>query len=101
MSYINSSKPIDMSIFNAIGFEDTIRLKEIKPMTEDWMKEREFRNQREMNLLTSKGQIVANEGNLNYNIVNLEKHNKFVRLLYYILFDRQTFKRRIKEILKK
>lgn len=104
MSYINSSKPIDMLIFNSINFEDTIRIKEIKPITEDWMKEREYRNQRNMDYLTNKHQGVINgpSGYLNYNnVVNLEKRNKLVRLLYYTMFDRPTLKRRIKEILKK
>ena len=49
MAYINSSRPIDMLMFNSIGFEDTVRNKEIKPITEDWLKERQYRNQRGMN----------------------------------------------------
>jgi len=38
-------------------------------------------------------------GDLNYDpIVDLNKKNKFLRLIYYVLFDRQTLKRRIGEI---
>ena len=102
MSYINSSKKIDMSIFNSIGFEDTIRIREIKPITEDWLKERENKNQRNMNSLLNKKQVVVNDSNLEYNnVVNLENRSKLVRLLYYIVYDKPTLKRRIKEILKK
>ena len=102
VAYINSSKPIDMLVFNSIGFEDTVRLKEIKPITEEWMKEREFRNQREMNALINIGPIgVKNNSYLDYNnVVDLENHSKLVRLLFYALYDRPTFKRRMREIFK-
>ncbi len=103
MSYINSSKPIDMLIFNSIKFEDTIRIKETKPITEDWMKERRNKNQHSMDYLTNTNIKESNidYSYLNYNNVDLEKHGKLVRLIYYTLFDRQTLKRRIKEILKR
>lgn len=102
VAYINSSKPIDMLVFNSIGFEDTVRLKEIKPITEEWMKERGFRNQREMNALINIGPIgVKNNSYLDYNnVVDLENHSKLVRLLFYALYDRPTFKRRMREIFK-
>lgn len=103
ISYINSSKPIDMLIFNSIDFEDTIRSKEIKPITEEWLQERKNRNQHDMEYLLSKeDDIIKNNSKLNYNqFVNLEKHCKPVRLIYYTLYDRATLKRRIKEILKR
>lgn len=102
VAYINSSKPIDMLVFNSIEFEDTVRLKEIKPITEEWMKERGFRNQREMNALINIGPIeVKNNSYLDYNnVVDLENHSKLVRLLFYALYDRPTFKRRMREIFK-
>ena len=100
MAYINSSRPIDMLMFNSIGFEDTVRNKEIKPITEDWLKERQFRNQRDMNALMNIGHVsIVNNSYLDYNnVVNLENHSKFVRLLFYALYDRPTFKRRMREI---
>ena len=103
MSYINSSKIIDMQIFNSIGFEDTIRNKEVKPITEDWLVERKNKNQRNMSSLINTGKIkVNNNSYLDYNnVVDLEKHNKLARLIFYMLYDRPTFKRRIREILKK
>lgn len=102
MSYINSSRPIDMLMFNSIEFEDTIRIKEIKPITEDWLIERKNKNQQEMNELINRCQIVRNNSSFNYNnVVDLEHRNKFIRLLYYIVYDTQTFKRRMREIFKK
>ena len=102
LAYINSSKPIDMLVFNSIGFEDTVRLKEIKPITEDWLKERGYRNQREMSALINVGHAgVLNNSYLDYNnVVDLENHSKLVRLLFYALYDRTTFKRRMREIFK-
>ena len=102
VAYINSSKPIDMLVFNSIGFEDTVRLKEIKPITEEWLKERGYRNQREMNALINIGPAGnSNNSYLDYNnVVDLENHSKLVRLLFYALYDRPTFKRRMREIFK-
>lgn len=102
MSYINSSKTIDMLMFDSIGFEDTVRSKEIKPITEDWLQERKYRNQRDMNSLISGGNIaVTNSSYLDYNnVIDLENHSKLVRLIFYALYDRPTFKRRMREIFK-
>ena len=103
MSYINSSKPIDMQMFNSIGFEDTVRTKEVKPITEDWLIERKNKNQRNMDILKNTGNMqITNNSYLNYNnVVDLEHHSKLVRLIFYILYDRPTFKRRMREIFKK
>lgn len=103
MSYINSSKTIDMQMFNSIGFEDTVRTKEVKPITEDWLVERKNKNQRDMNVLINPGKIkIANNSYLDYNnVVDLEHHSKLARLIFYILYDRPTFKRRMREIFKK
>lgn len=102
LAYLNSSKNIDISIFSAIGFEDTIRLKGIKPMTEDWIKERKARNQHSMNYLLNDEKTKKKRGDLDYNnVVDLENRNKFIRLLYYAIYDTKTLKRRIKEILKR
>ena len=101
LAYLNSSNDIDISIFNAIGFEDTIRMRGIKPMTVDWLKERENKNQHNMNYLLNKEEVKINKSYLNYNnVVNLEKRSKIIRLLYYAIYDKETLKRRIKEILK-
>lgn len=103
MAYINSAKEIDKSIFNAIYFEDDVRLNEPVKMTTEWNKELGYRNQRPMQELIYGG-FSRNEGYsgyLNYNrYPDLEHHSKPVRFIYYILYDRETFKRRIRETFK-
>ena len=101
MSYINSSKKIDMLMFKSIDFEDTIRRKEIKPITEEWVEERNNKNQHNMDYLLNKKVNIEKASDLNYNIVDLEKFSRPIRLLYYTIYDRKTLKRRIKEILKR
>ena len=56
-----------------------------------------------MNILTNKGNLQAtNNSYLDYNnVVDLEHHSKLVRLIFYILYDRPTFKRRMREIFRK
>ena len=72
-------------------------------MTTEWNKELGYKNQRTMEELIygggSKG--VDNYGYLDYNrYPDLEHHSKPVRFIYYILFDRPTFKRRMRETFK-
>lgn len=103
MSYINSSREIDKSIFNAIYFEDDVRLKEPVKMTTEWNKELGYKNQRTMEELIYGGGLrgVDNYGYLDYNrYPDLENHSKPARFIYYILFDRPTFKRRMRETFK-
>lgn len=102
MAYINSSKMIDMLMFNSIGFEDTVRLKEVISITEEWLKERGYRNQRQMNaLINIEHNGIINNSYLDYNsVVDLEHHSKLIRLLFYAIYDRPTFKRRMREIFK-
>lgn len=100
MAYINSAKEIDKSIFNAIYFEDDVRLKEPVKMTTEWNKELGYRNQRTMEELIYRGYIqsVDKGGYLDYNkYPDLEHHSKPLRFIYYLLYDRPTFKRRMKE----
>lgn len=103
MAYINSSKEIDKSIFNAIYFEDDVRLKEPVKMTTEWNKELGYKNQRTMEKLIYGGELVGigNNGYLDYNRnPDLEHHSKPVRFIYYLLYDRETFKRRMRETFK-
>ena len=104
MAYINSSKPLDMLVFNSIGFEDTVRYNKIIKMTDEWMKERGYRNQRTMAELIAGNNggifVGARTGYLDYNgYPDLEHHSKPLRFIYYMLYDRVTFKRRMREIL--
>ena len=101
MAYINSSKDIDKSIFNAIYFEDDVRLKEPVRMTTEWNKELGYKNQRKMEELIYGGGLrdIDKQGYLDYNgYPDLEHHSKPVRFIYYLLYDRETFKRRMREI---
>ena len=102
MAYINSSKQIDKSIFDAIYFEDNIRLKEPVKMTTEWNKDLGYKNQRTMDELIYGLTTVNWNSNryLDYNEPDLEHHSKPIRFIYYLLFDRITFKRRMKEIFK-
>ena len=102
MAYINSSKPLDMLVFNSIGFEDTVRYSKIITMTDEWMKERGYRNQRTMDelIFRTNGDNFIKRGYLDYNDPDLEHHSKPIRFLYYLLFDRITFKRRMREVFK-
>lgn len=101
MAYINSATEVDQSIFNAIYFEDDIRFGDPVKMTTEWNKELGYRNQRPMKELLY-GRIKSAEepvGYLDYNrYPDLEHHSKLVRFAYYLLFDRPTFKRRMKEM---
>ena len=93
MAYINSAKETDKSIFNAIYFEDDVRLKEPVKMTTEWNKELGYRNQRSMEELIHGGGIrgMDNQGYLDYNrYPDLEHHSKPVRFIYYILYDREN-----------
>ena len=100
MAYINSAKDIDKSIFNAIYFEDDVRLNEPVKMTTEWNRELGFKNQRQMQeLIYGGGMRNVEYGYLDYNrYPDLEHHSKPVRFIYYLLYDRETFKRRMREI---
>lgn len=103
MAYINSSKDIDKSIFNAIYFEDDVRLKKPVKMTTEWNKELKSKNQRQLKELIYgvEKKDTKQYGYLDYNRnPDLEHHSKTVRFIYYLLYDRITLKRRVKEILK-
>ena len=102
MAYINSATDTDKSIFNAIYFEDDVRIKEPVKMTTEWNAELRNKNQRSLEELINGVKINAGEqieyGYLDYNKnPDLEHHSKPVRFIYYLLYDRKTFKRRMKE----
>ncbi len=59
MAYINSAKEIDKSIFNAIYFEDDVRLNEPVKMTTEWNRELGFKNQRPMRELIYGGSYIS------------------------------------------
>ncbi len=94
MGYFNSAKRIDKEPLSAVEFEDDIRTGKSRKMIDDMQEDLDAKNQKTMEKLLINGK-------LNYNpVVDLNDKNKFIRLIYYALFDRSTIKRRIKEILK-
>lgn len=98
LSYFNSSKDIDKLPLSAVLFEDDIRVDGSFRMIDDMKKEINNKNQRTIDVLLNLHKDVK-MGDLLYNpYVDLSKKNKLVRLMYYILFDRNTLNRRFKEI---
>lgn len=102
MAYFNSAQRIDKQPLSAIEFEDDIRTGKRRKMIDDMQEDLDSKNQSSLEALFEKKNINFKEfstGGLNYNIaVDLSGRNKFIRLIYYILFDRKTLKRRIGEI---
>lgn len=102
MAYINSARMLDKQPLLAVEFEDDIGVGKTRKMIDDMKQELDNKNQRTLEELFIKGNMQYKEhkkGKLNYNdTVNLNNRNKFLRLIYYTLFDRATMKRRISEI---
>lgn len=104
MSYFNSATRLDKRPLDAVEFEDTIRTNKREKMIDSMQEDLNHKNQRTINDLYNNATIWNKSqkvGKLDYNpIVDLNGRNKFVRLLYYALFDRTTLKRRIRDTLK-
>lgn len=104
MSYFNSATRLDKRPLDAVEFEDTIRTNKREKMIDSMQEDLNHKNQRTINDLYNNATIWNKSqkvGKLDYNpTVDLNGRNKFVRLLYYVLFDRTTLKRRIRDTLK-
>ena len=104
MSYFNSATRLDKRPLDAVEFEDTIRTNKREKMIDSMQEDLNHKNQRTINDLYNNATIWNKSqkvGKLDYNpTVDLNGRNKFVRLLYYALFDRITLKRRIRDTLK-
>lgn len=102
MAYFNSARRIDKQPLSAIEFEDDIRTGIKRKMIDGMQEDLNSKNQCLLKDLLQNKNINENEieeGKLNYNSkVDLNNRNKFIRLIYYMLFDRRTIKRRISEI---
>ncbi|MBQ9658612.1 MAG: glycosyltransferase [Clostridia bacterium] len=101
MAYINSARMIDKLPLSAVEFEDDIGFGKNRKMIDDMQQELNSKNQCSLQLLFERNNIstgLQNIGKLNYNLVDLNNKNRFTRLIYYILFDRKTIKRRIGEV---
>lgn len=104
MSYFNSATRLDKRPLDAVEFEDTIRTNKREKMIDSMQEDLNHKNQRTINDLYNNATIWNKSqkvGKLDYNpTVDLNGRNKFVRLMYYVLFDRTTLKRRIRDTLK-
>ena len=102
MAYINSSKEIDKMPFSSVIFEDNVGLGEPLKMVTNWTKDLSLRNQATMDNLFNIDNDISEflgENELVYNsTVDLKDRNKFIRLIYYTLFDKKTLQRRIGDI---
>ena len=102
MAYFNSSRRIDKQPLSAIEFEDDIRTGKTRKMIDDMQEDLNSKKQCELKILFEQGNInweTHKVGDLNYNpTVDLNGKNKFLRLIYYTLFDKDTMKRRLSEI---
>lgn len=102
LTYMNASKEIDKYPFSSVLFEDNLAIGEQTKMIRVWEDELKLKNQYpilslvNMNFEQDEG---FNRNRLVYNSnIDLRNKNKFMRLLFYVLYDRDTFKRRISEI---
>ena len=99
MAYFNSSREIDKAPFAAVRFEDGLGLGDDLSMVYSWTKDLSYHNQATMDVLYSIDNdipIFNRQDELVYNSnVDLTNRNKFVRLIYYMLFDKATLNRRI------
>lgn len=100
MAYFNAARPIDKLPLAAVKFEDEIRTGETRIMINDMQDDLDSKNQYNLEELCFKSNDTKHStGVLRYNAtVDLTNRSKFSRFLFYLLFDRKTFKRRIGEI---
>ncbi len=102
-AYLNASRKLDKEVLGCINFEDNIKSNESVRMIDSMEDDLRAKNQYLLPTLVS-GELYSMDdepmkvGNLYYNpFVDLNKKGKLKRLLYYVLFDKKTLKRRIKE----
>lgn len=101
MAYFNSTRRIDKQPLSAVEFEDDIRRGKTRKMIDDMQEDLDSKNQFLLEELFKNTNTNEGIGELHYNsVVDLNERSKLVRLIYYMLFDRSTIKRRIKEIFK-
>ena len=100
-AYLNSSREIDKYPFSSVIFEDDLSMGGLKKMIKVWQEELYFKNQTNLSTLYN---LEAededfNLGRLSYHSkVELKDESKFKRLLFYILFDKETFHRRMNDV---
>ena len=105
LSYYNSARRMDKSILAAVEFEDDIKSSGSRKMIDDMQEDLDSKNQVMLPNLVS-GEIGSFDcgpvtvGELYYNpFVDLNGKSKIRRGLYFLLYDRDTLKRRIRDII--
>ena len=117
MAYFNSSKAVDKLPLIPILFEDDIGHNKISKMIDEMNKDLISKNQQTLyNLSHSIFKLedccfnfnykelidLISDPSLVYNpIVNLQNHNKLSKFIFYLLYDKQTLKRKVNRILSK
>lgn len=117
MAYFNSTNEKDKLPLFAVSFEDEIRTGKVSRMVSSMQEDLKSKNQQllynlghlpftlgEGNLGLDYSYLVkfASHNTLEYNpIVDLNNHSKLMRLIFYLLFDRVTLKRRLDGVLYK
>ena len=115
MAYFNSANMLDKLVFKPVIFEDDIGKGTSVRVIDNMYKDLESKNQQLLKNLEHSTYVLdksnvnfdydelvklTSNDNLKYNpIVDLNKHNRFSRLVYYLLFDRNTLYRRVDGIL--
>lgn len=117
LAYFNSSKAVDKLPLIPILFEDDIGHNKISKMIDEMNKDLISKNQQTLyNLSHSIFKLedccfnfnyrelidLISDPSLVYNpIVNLQNHNKLSKFIFYLLYDKQTLKRKVNRILSK
>lgn len=103
LAYYNSARRLDKSVLEAVEFEDDIKSSGSRKMIDDMQEDLDSKNQIALPNMMS-GIIGTFDcgpvkvGDLYYNpFVDLNNKNKIRRILYFLLYDRETLKRRIKD----
>lgn len=104
LSFYNSARIIDKAVLSSVEFEDDIKSSGSRKMIDDMQEDLDSKNQKSLpNLMFGFydcGPVKV--GDLYYNpFVNLNGKSKIRRLLYFLVYDKDTLKRRIKDLINK
>lgn len=102
MAYFNSSTEKDKLPLSPVLFEDEIRTGDTTRMVDNMYSDLAGKNQQLLTNLFSCPFILdkPSKSELNYNpIVDLTNKGRFSRLIFYLVFDRTTFNRRLNDSL--
>ncbi|HAB65761.1 MAG TPA: hypothetical protein DCE23_00190 [Firmicutes bacterium] len=106
LAYYNSARRLDKAVLEAVEFEDDIKSSGSRKMIDDMQEDLDSKNQIPLpNMISGiigfdSGPVKV--GDLYYNpFVDLNNKSKIRRILYFLLYDRETLKRRIRDSISK